>query len=102
MEIWTDENGGVLKVTGNACARGEKYAVEEVVHPVRTLTTTVRVLGTEKSFLPVKTALPISKERMFEAMKIIRSLTARTPVRLGDVLGSFDGVDIVACRTITN
>ena len=38
----TMENGEVKDVAGYTCARGEKYAREEVTNPTRTVTTIVR------------------------------------------------------------
>ncbi len=80
-----DENGAILSVTGNTCPRGKTYAENELLHPVRTLTTTVAVAGTNKP-LPVKTDAPIPKDKLFEAMKIANSLCVSAPVHIGDVL----------------
>lgn len=95
-----DENG-VVKVTGNSCPRGAKYAETELTAPVRTLTSTVR---TDKGdMLPVKTSSPIPKEKVREAAKALSGVVAKCPVAIGDVivkniLGT--GADIVATRDI--
>lgn len=80
----TDE-GEVISVTGNTCPRGAAYGKDEVLHPVRTLTTTVRVPNAER-LLPVKTDRPIPKEKLFEAMKKVNVLSVTAPVKIGDVL----------------
>lgn len=80
----TDE-GEVISVTGNACPRGAAYGKDEVLHPVRTLTTTVRVPNAER-LLPVKTDRPIPKEKLLEAMKKVNVLSVTAPVKIGDVL----------------
>lgn len=80
-----DENGAIASVTGNTCPRGKVYAENELLHPVRTLTTTVAVKGQSKP-LPVKTDKPIPKDKLFAAMQIVNSLCADVPVRIGDVL----------------
>ena len=41
----TLENGAVAAVAGNGCPRGDRYARDEVCHPVRMLTSTVPVRG---------------------------------------------------------
>ena len=41
----TLEDGVVTTVTGNTCPRGDAYARKECIHPARTVTGTVRVLG---------------------------------------------------------
>lgn len=96
----TLRDGQVVQVIGNECKRGAEYAVAECIHPVRTLTTTVRVAGTDLP-LPVKSAAPLPKERLFDAMRIINDVIVKTPVKVGDtivadIVGS--GVDIVATR----
>ena len=84
----TLENGVVTEVTGNTCPRGKTYAENELTHPVRTLTTTVTLTGSEEHRLPVKTDKPIPKETMLEAMEKIRNITVRIPVKCGDILFS--------------
>ena len=93
------ENGEVISVTGNTCKRGDAYARTEVTHPVRSLTSTVKVNGGVHPVVPVKSAGPVPKELMFDCMKVINSASVDAPVKIGDVvveniLGT--GVDIVA------
>lgn len=78
------EGDRVVSVTGNTCKRGEVYAVNECVNPVRTVTTTVKC--EDGSVLPVKTARPIAKDKVFEAMKIINNFVAPLPISIGDVI----------------
>lgn len=73
-------------VTGNACPRGEVYGKNELLHPVRVITSTVRIEGGALPRLPVKTDKPIAKEKMFECMALINSLCVKAPVRVGEVL----------------
>lgn len=91
-----NDNGEIVSVTGNTCPRGKVYAENELLHPVRTLTTTVAVKGTTRP-LPVKTDRPIPKDKLFEAMKIVNSLCVNTPVHIGDVLyADLFGANLVA------
>lgn len=85
LRVEQEEDGRILSVTGNTCPRGAEYAKNEVLHPVRTLTTTVRVKNSGK-MLPVKTDRPIPKDKLFEAMARVNTLCAVAPVRIGDVL----------------
>lgn len=87
----------IISVEGNTCPRGKEYAITECTAPVRTLTTTVRC--TDGSLLPVKTARPIPKHKMMEAMAVINSATAALPVSVGDVIikGLF-GTDVIATQ----
>ena len=42
-----------LNVSGNTCPRGAVYAKQELTHPTRTLTSTVRVVSKTEAMLPV-------------------------------------------------
>ena len=92
------ENGEILSVTGNTCKRGDAYARAELTNPVRSLTTTVKLVGGNLPVVPVKSSKPVPKDKMFECMKLINEAFIKAPVKIGDVvikdiLGS--GADIV-------
>ena len=98
------ENGDSgYHVTGNTCRRGETYAVKEVTAPERTLTTTVKILKSRLSRLPVVTDGPVLKGKMFDIMEALDSVEAVAPVHLGDVIVSDvagTGVNIIASRSM--
>lgn len=92
-------DGKVTSVIGNTCPRGVVYAGNECTNPKRTITTTVKCSNGE--VLPVKTADPIAKEKIFEAMKVINKTVARTPVEAGDVIiDDVFGSELVATKNI--
>ena len=93
-----NENGSVTAVTGNTCPRGKAYAIAELTHPTRTLTTTVRIANRQGRMLAVKSRAPISKERLMEAMDILSKTEAEAPVCIGDVIleNLFGEADIIA------
>lgn len=97
------EAGPPFTVTGNACPRGAEYARAELTHPVRTLTTTVRIEGGVHRRLPVRTSAPVPKERLFDVMDEAAKLCAHAPVKAGqriaaDIAGT--GADLVATRAM--
>ena len=100
--LTVERDGDNFKVSGNTCPRGEKYAVNELTHPVRTLTTTVAVANREGAYLPVKTAKPISKGKLFEAMALVNSTKAQAPVKIGDVIieNMLGEADLVAASDV--
>ena len=63
------ERETVRQVTGYICKRGLEYATAEFTHPVRILTTTVKLDGEEHDLLPVRSAKPIPKEKLFACME---------------------------------
>lgn len=92
-----------LNVTGNFCPRGAMYAKAELTHPVRTLTSTVKINSIVADRLPVKSARPLPKELIFKAMEEINKVTMNAPISIGDVVikNIFDtGIDIVATKDI--
>lgn len=93
------KNGEELKVTGNRCKRGEKYAKAEVTNPTRIVTSTVKLIGGTKPVVSVKTASEIPKSLMFKAMDEINSAKVHAPVKIGDIVVKnicASGVDVVA------
>ncbi len=93
------EGEKIESITGHTCKRGEQYASAEFAHPVRILTTTMRLEGGKNPVIPVRSAKPVPKEKIMDCMEAIRESAAEAPVRVYDVLienvcGT--GVDIVA------
>ncbi len=91
----------IISVSGNTCPRGKEYAINECTCPVRTVTTTVMREG--GGLVAVKTAKPIPKDKVFEAMKIINKTVAPTSVSIGDViLEDLFGSPLVATQEKAN
>lgn len=91
-----------LTVTGNTCPKGEDYARQEVTCPLRTLTTTLRVGNRENTMVSVKTATPIPRDKLMEAMKSLKALPVEAPVALGQVLlPNLYGAQVVATSSVS-
>lgn len=105
IETRIDENGveHVLSVQGNRCARGRKFAEQEIIRPMRILATTIVVRGGDEKLLPVRTARPIPRDLHLSAMRDIRHTSVTAPVHMGDVVMSDllgTGVDLVASMNV--
>lgn len=105
IETCIDENGveHVLSVQGNRCARGRKFAEQEIIRPMRILATTIVVRGGDEKLLPVRTARPIPRDLHLSAMRDIRHASVTAPVHMGDVVMSDllgTGVDLVASMNV--
>lgn len=97
-----DENNDYA-VIGNACPNGAAYGKEELTHPTRIITSTVRAVGGLHPRCTVKTAAPIPKEMMFDVMKALDDVVVNAPVQVGDVVLENvcnTGVNIVATRNL--
>lgn len=88
VEVERDADGvaEVRSVAGNSCPRGDKFAHQELICPMRVLTTTVAVSGGEEALLPVRTAEAIPLALHAQVMTLIRGLVVNAPIRMGDIV----------------
>ena len=99
----TDEASKNYIISGNGCKRGIEYGENEMRHPMRMATTTVRINGGIVARLPVKTSVPIPKDLVESFCRFAETLEIQAPIGLGEVVAEniFDsGADVIACRTI--
>ena len=98
--VTVTKNGDEIEeITGYTCKRGLEYAKTEVLAPVRTVTSTVRVKGGKNPVVAVKTAQPIPKGMIGQCMEVIYGIEVNAPVSIGDVICANiadTGVDLVA------
>lgn len=98
-----DSDKNNIKVSGNTCPRGDKYAKEEVVCPKRMVTSIVEVEGGTVRMVSGKTSASVPKDKMFDVLDAIRNISVKAPVKknqviLADVLGT--GIDFVATKDV--
>lgn len=74
----------IKSIEGNTCPRGYEYANTEMTHPMRTITTTVKVKN--GGVVPVKTDKPIPKELIFKCMEKINKIEVDNLVKIGDIV----------------
>ena len=94
---------GITSVEGYGCKRGEKFASDEFISPVRILTTTVKINGKENELLPVRSSAPLPKEIISKCMEVIKNTAVSIPVNMYDVVVCNiceTGIDIVATKEI--
>ena len=75
-----------MEVTGNACPRGKMYAINELTHPTRTITSSIRVSNRPYTLVSVKTSNPVPKDKIFAIMKEIDKLSVQAPTQIGQVV----------------
>lgn len=103
LEVEEGADGEIVEVRGFSCRKGRDFATAEHTAPTRMVTTTVAVEGARWPRLPVRTVEPVPKGVVVELVSVLRDVTVRAPVQLGDVvladaLGT--GVDVVASRDL--
>lgn len=97
------ENNEILSVEGNTCPRGKEYAINEILHPVRILTSTVVIHHALNSRLPVITSKPVPFDQMNHVMEEINRIVVTAPIHVKDVvINNVCGldVDIIASRSM--
>ncbi|MCL2792512.1 MAG: DUF1667 domain-containing protein [Spirochaetaceae bacterium] len=86
-DILVDGDGNNIRsMAGQDCKRGETYARDEFIHPLRVLTSTVKVIGADVPLVAVRTSKPIPKDLLFRGMDEIQKVQAKVPVKRGDVI----------------
>lgn len=101
--IVTLRNNEAISIKGNRCARGAKYAREEVLEPKRVLITVVKVKNGDLPVVSVRTSKPIPKKLIPKAVVVLADVEVEAPVRVGDVVVKDPlglGVDVVATRSV--
>ena len=92
----------VISVADNQCKRGDVYARQESVLPLR-MVTAVALVDDSDTPISLKTASPIPKDKIDDVMKAVNSLKLQLPINIGDVLlrnAADTGVDLVATRML--
>lgn len=92
-----------LNVSGNRCPRGERYGIDEMTHPKRMLTSTVKTTFSSHPRLSVKSSTALPKGLIFEAISVLDDIIIDKNVKIGDVIVSNimnTGVDMIATANI--
>jgi CxxC motif-containing protein len=103
LTVTLDEQRNIIKIEGNQCKLGEKYAQTEITNPTRTVTSTVRLANAAIAQLPVKTSKPIPKGKIMDCMRALKPVEVTAPVSVGDVIVPHvcgTDADIVATRSV--
>jgi len=98
-----EEEGQIVEIRGFSCKRGKEYAEQEHLDPRRMVTSTIAVDEGFPPRLPIKTTVPVPKERVRDVCRAMRRLQVRAPVTMGDVIARDicgTGADVVASRSI--
>ena len=97
------EDGKIIRIKGNNCPRGKKYAEMELSDPRRMIASTVKIKGGIHPVLPVTISAPFPKGRIKELTEVLRTVELQAPVRMNEVvmravLGT--GIDVIASRSM--
>ena len=102
LEASQDEDGRI-QVKGFRCPKGNEYAKREISDPRRILMMVVRVRGGHLPVVSVKTAEPIPKNVLRDAVAAVSEIEISAPVKAGDPIVDDlldTGVPVVATNNI--
>ena len=99
----TRDGETILEVKGAGCKRGPDYVKAELTDPRRMVASTVKVRGGMHPLIPVYTASPFPKPRIFDLLTELRKIEVPAPVEHGqvileDALGT--GINVLASRNM--
>lgn len=75
-----------INLSGNKCKRGAAYVNQEMTDPRRNIASSVLVENGVRPLVPVKTASPIPKDKIFEVMEEIKATVAPAPIIAGQLI----------------
>lgn len=114
LTVISREDSAELEVNGNNCSKGIAYGKQEVLCPMRTLTTTVACRSVQSAEcsrntlgmtrLPVKTDCEIPLKDVMTVVRRIHGLTVEAPIHHGDCIARIYAADgtvipVIACAS---
>jgi CxxC motif-containing protein len=90
-------------VSGNKCARGETFAVNEMTDPRRSVTSTVRTSFAGIPVIPVRTSSDIPKDRIADLVRLLGGVTVTRNIGIGEAVITDAlnlGVDVIASSNV--
>ena len=85
------------------CPKGVQYAHDELMNPVRNLTSTVKVFEGVLPLVSVRSNKPVAKDKLTEIVQLLKTIEIKAPVEFHQVIykNIFNtGVDIIATRRV--
>jgi len=76
------------EIHGSQCKRGDQFALDEVLDPMRTITGTVKTIFPEMPQLPVKTDGMVPLCKVAEVYALIKALQITKLYRSGELIAS--------------
>ncbi|OGN91975.1 MAG: hypothetical protein A2Z75_05220 [Chloroflexi bacterium RBG_13_50_10] len=95
----------IISMEGNKCKKSEEFVRQELIEPMRILTTTLRIQGARWPVIPVRTDKSVPKRLFPDIMKKLRRIDLQSPVGMLDVVVkdiAGTGANIIATRTMTH
>jgi CxxC motif-containing protein len=97
------EGSTIVSMEGNKCEKSVEFVSQELIEPMRILTTTVRIQGSRWTVVPVRTDRAVPRRLFPRIMKRLGLVELQAPVNmlevvLRDILHT--GANVIATRTM--
>ena len=95
----------IISMEGNKCKKSEEFVKQELIEPMRVLTTTVRIQGARWPIIPVRTDKAVPKRLFPRVMRQLRRIDLQAPVSMLDVVVkdvAGTGANVIATRTVSH
>ena len=95
--------GDNISVKNALCPKGEEYARNELINPVRNVTSTVKVQDGVLQLVSVRSNKPVPKAKMAEIVETLKELELKAPVGFHQIVYSNildTGADIITTREV--
>jgi CxxC motif-containing protein len=88
LEVEIEESPQIIvkDVSGNLCEKGVEWARQEIVNPMRSISSSILVEKGELPLVSVRTDTPIPLKNIFDVMKEIKAFRVKAPVNIGDII----------------
>lgn len=97
------DGGKIISMEGNKCEKSAEFVSQELIEPMRILTTTVRIQGSRWLVIPVRTDKSVPKRLFPRIMRRLRRVELQAPVNISDVVVRdilHTRANIIATRTM--
>jgi CxxC motif-containing protein len=93
----------IISMDGNKCEKSREFVNQELLEPMRILTTTVRIQGSKWPVIPVRTDKAIPKRLFPRIMRKLGHIRLQAPVNMLDVVVRdvlHTGANVIATRSM--
>jgi CxxC motif-containing protein len=93
----------IISMEGSKCEKSEEFVSQELIEPMRILTTTVRIQGARWPVIPVRTDKAVPKRLFPRIMNQLKRIKLQAPVNMLDVVMNDiarTGANVIATRTM--
>lgn len=97
------EGSNIISLTGGECKRGQDYVRQEIINPIRTVSSSVLLEGGVLPLASVRLTKPVPKANIFAVMAEIKKIRLTAPVAIGqiaakNILGL--GSDVIVTKNV--